>query len=61
MYCIEKAISFSSESSQLQIFTQAIESGKLSFDQHEIDVTLTPDHKYSIIELVYGSKDFTLE
>ena len=61
MFCIDKAITFSSESSLLSVFTNVIETGKLRVDEQEIDVTLTPDHKYSIIKLVYGSKDFTLE
>lgn len=61
MFCIDKAITFSNDSSLLQIFTNVVETGKLRVDDQEIDLTLTPDHKYSIIKLVYGSKDFTLE
>ena len=61
MFCIDKALSFATDAEHLSNFAEVIQTNKLKFDGQEIDVSLTPDHKYQFIKAYYGHKDFTIE
>jgi hypothetical protein len=46
MFCIDKAISFITEKDHLQLVSEWINTGKVSYGGEEINVELTADQKY---------------
>jgi hypothetical protein len=58
-FCIDKALSFLYDESNLQLAASWIEAGKIVIEGTELKTPLTPDHKYSIIKSYSTSKYFS--
>ena len=61
MFCIDKAISFITEKDHLELVSQWINTGKITYGGEELNVQLTADQKYQIIKSYFASPHFTLE
>jgi len=61
MFCIDKAISFITDSEHLKLAAQWIHGGTIAIDGEELQCELTNDHKYAILKRYYSSIEFTLD
>lgn len=61
MFCIDKALSFLYDESNLKLAASWIFNGKITIEGEDLQSTLTPEHKYSIARTYFASPFFTLE